>query len=98
MCGMPWDTPMFTPDAQGFVYPNGQVAGGHEFMSYWVERIGGKRVWRFQQSWGLGWGVPDADVQSANARGGTFRMTDDSLANLFGRSGDLCAARLVLKP
>jgi hypothetical protein len=92
MCGMPWDTPMFATDAQGFVYPNGQAAGGHEFLCYWVERIGGTRIWRFQQSWGLGWGVGDPDVQPADARGGTFRMTDDALGNLFSRSGDLCAA------
>jgi len=94
MCGMPWDEPMFRFDAQGFIYPNGAQVGGHEFLSYWVERIGGKRQWRFENSWDYPWGVPDLDVQLASKAGGTFRMTDDALANLFGRNGDICAPQL----
>jgi len=98
MCGMAWDVSMFKTDAQGFVYPNGTQAGGHEFLNYWVERIGGKRVWRFLQSWGLGWGVPDLDVQVRAQAGGTFRMTDDALASLFSRNGDFCAATMLTFP
>jgi hypothetical protein len=61
--GLEWTDAMFTPDAEGFVYPTGAVAGGHAFLWLWIYS---RDVWtgvpnrddvvKCQNSWGESWG------------------------------------------
>lgn len=81
LMGANWHESMFTPDAQGFVHPNGQIAGGHEFVVDWYYES--QKVVLFDNSWSASWNP---------VLKGKFKMTLDDFAALFADQGDLCAA------
>ncbi|QGJ93475.1 cysteine protease [Arthrobacter phage Mufasa8] len=72
--GTSWHQSMFTPDAQGFVHPDGNVVGGHEILC--IGDTGKELV--FLNSWGKGWGLS-----------GKFKLTYEDFAALMADSGDV---------
>jgi hypothetical protein len=74
LVGVNWHEAMFTPDAQGFVHPDGNVAGGHEFVC--IGDTGSHLV--FLNSWGKSWG-----------RNGRFFMTYADFGTLLNEQGDV---------
>lgn len=51
--GAPWYEEMFTPDRDGYVFPTGDVVGGHEFLI----RGYSKGTFLADNSWGANWGL-----------------------------------------
>lgn len=79
--GIPWDQSMFNPDADGYVKPDGDEAGGHELMIS-GHLPGGKGATKdasfvVPNHWGTSW-----------ADGGVCYMTETDLQSLLGRGGD----------
>lgn len=72
--GTSWHESMFTPDADGFVHPDGNVVGGHEILC--IGDTGTALV--FLNSWGKSWG-----------KGGTFLLSYADFAALMADSGDV---------
>lgn len=72
--GTAWHESMFTPDAQGFVHPDGNVAGGHEITC--IGDTGDHLV--FLNSWGKSWG-----------KGGKFYLSYADFAALMADQGDV---------
>jgi hypothetical protein len=54
LAGTAWFTGMFDPDDDGFVWPRGRLAGGHEYELYGFSEP--RDAFRCLNSWGLGWG------------------------------------------
>lgn len=54
MLGITWYESMFSTDAQGYVHPDGKVAGGHEVL---IRGDNAKGTVLVRNSWGRGWGV-----------------------------------------
>jgi hypothetical protein len=52
--GTDWDEPMFYPDADGFIVPNGDVAGGHQTSIY--EYLGDD-IYKGRNHWTSLWGL-----------------------------------------
>lgn len=52
--GTDWHRAMFTPDAGGFIRPEGPVEGGHAYLVSGANRERG--VFRITNSWGTEWG------------------------------------------
>jgi hypothetical protein len=75
--GTEWDESMFDPDKDGFLVPNGNVAGGHAWLVYSVNVPG--RFFRMWQSWGRGWGD-----------NGTAKVSFDAMGQLLDRDGEAC--------
>lgn len=73
--GTRWHEAMFTPDAQGFVHPMGNVVGGHEWCLIGLN-VAHQYV-TAQQSWGPAWGLR-----------GLFRVTFADLGALLVDGGD----------
>lgn len=75
LIGIAWHQSMFTPDANGFIRPDGNDVGGHELIILkdsakgWVEGL---------NSWGGSWGL-----------NGRFRLTYDDFAALLADQGDV---------
>lgn len=74
--GIPWYNNMFNPDADGFLSPTGNLAGGHELCLSEInvddEYVEGPN------SWGKNWGP----------LGGRFRLKWDVLDQLLSNDGD----------
>lgn len=77
--GTDWDRPMFTPDAQGFVVPDGDVQGGHCYVC--VGDLISEGALLFQNSWGAGWGLQ-----------GRFKIRYPDVVVLLARQGEACAS------
>lgn len=77
LTGVAWYQGMFTPDAQGFVHPTGQIVGGHEFAVIGYDVI--KDAVHCLNSWGTGWGL-----------GGYFWIKTSDYASLLAGGGDVC--------
>jgi len=75
MLGISWHEAMFTPDAKGYVHPDGNVAGGHETL---IRADNGKGTVRVRNSWARTWGP----------LGGDYLLTYDDLAALLADAGD----------
>jgi len=73
--GTAWHESMFSPDSDGFVRPDGDVVGGHEYMACGINHY--NKVLTFVNSWGPGWGAR-----------GRFHMTFNSFASLLADDGD----------
>lgn len=73
--GIPWTDDMFTPDADGFIRPTGQVAGGHEVCL--IELDVENQSVTLLNSWGSTWG-----------QDGTAKLTWDDLGALLAQQGD----------
>lgn len=76
--GTDWDRPMFTPDDTGYVYPNGDVQGGHCYLA--VGYLPSENAILFLNSWG-DW-----------ALNGYFKMKISDVVSLFSRKGEACAS------
>lgn len=76
--GTSWYEDMFTPDKSGFVYPHGNVAGGHEYLALGIDYA--KQTLTFLNSWGSGW-----------ADHGRFHMTFGTFRQLLADQGDVTA-------
>lgn len=74
--GIPWYSGMFDPDADGFIYPTGQVEGGHEICVDEINVAG--RYIEFPNSWGTSWG-----------RKGRARIHWDDFGELLADQGDV---------
>lgn len=75
MIGIPWHKGMYTPDANGFVHPDGDVVGGHETLVRCDNPD--KEYVTVRNSWGPGWGLH-----------GHYRLTYADLAALLADQGD----------
>ena len=78
--GTLWTESMFTPNARGFVKPEGEVVGGHAYAAIGANWKA-KRL-DFLQSWGP-WGKRDS---------GRFSMTFADFDVLMGADGEACTA------
>ncbi len=76
---------MFRPDAKGYVWPHGNVAGGHEYLALGISWE--TKTLTFLNSWSDKWG-----------RGGRFYMTFTAFASLLADQGDSTAPTLKGKP
>lgn len=76
ICGTTWTNDMFQPDANGFIRPSGDVAGGHEYLCYAADVD--KEFLTFRNSWGAGWGID-----------GDFRITFADYDELLRDQGDV---------
>jgi hypothetical protein len=75
LVGIPWHNSMFRPDKKGYVHPDGNIVGGHEFVLF-GDNCKGKLT--FLNSWGTDWGVK-----------GRFYMTYDDFGALLADQGDV---------
>lgn len=73
--GTVWKEAMFKPDSNGYIRPEGDVAGGHAYRLLGVNAE--HRYVIGVNSWGRSWGI-----------GGRFRMTWDTLEQLLGEDGE----------
>lgn len=84
--GTDWYLEMFTPDRHGYVYPEGENAGGHSWLIIGVDRYrkapdGAMGAARCVNSWGLNWGER-----------GRFWLTLRALDKLIRADGEACVA------
>jgi hypothetical protein len=93
LVGSEWTERMFDPDADGFVYPDGDVAGGHEYLCVGWDQP--SDVWTFVNSWGADWGVAAKEL-GGFMPGGCFRMRGKDFAELLNRQGDITVPMLAL--
>lgn len=77
--GTDWTINMFTPDENGFVYPTGEIAGGHCYLA--VGHLPAENAILFLNSWGAEWGAA-----------GYFKMKTYDVASLLAHEGEACAA------
>lgn len=75
--GVNWHTDMFDPDADGYIHPTGDVAGGHAIVAIAVHTASKRVV--LQNSWGPYWG-----------RSGRCYITWDELGQLLAHQGECC--------
>lgn len=75
--GINWYEQMFYPDRDGWVVPDGQVAGGHAILAYGLS-VSNRSV-QLHNSWGSGWG-----------RAGRCRIGWDHLERLLQEGGEAC--------
>jgi hypothetical protein len=75
LVGTVWHQSMFTPDAKGFVWPDGNEVGGHEYVLMGDDTKG---KLTFLNSWGKGWG-----------KGGRFHMNYVTFGKLLAAQGDV---------
>lgn len=73
--GTNWYSDMTYPDKRGFVYPTGDVVGGHEYTAVGVNYQ--TKTLHFVNSWGKDWG-----------RNGRFKMRFDDFESLLAADGD----------
>jgi Papain family cysteine protease len=82
--GTPWDQSMFNPDGDGYLRPNGDEAGGHEWLIVGYSPAGFGNVQEpsfvMQNSWGTGWGD-----------NGRAYITSHDYQSLLDRNGDAWA-------
>lgn len=74
--GTAWHESMFYPDADGFVHPDGNEVGGHEYLLFGVDPD--KEVLTFLNSWSRLWGI-----------NGRFYMKFDDYDALLKSQGDV---------
>lgn len=75
-----WYSSMFTPNADGFVFPSGSLEGGHAYIIIGYNSL--SKVYRCMNSWGSSWGQK-----------GRFWIKEDDMHQLiFDEDGEACAA------
>lgn len=99
--GTDWDGPMFTPDSNGYLHPNGNPEGGHEWLIIGYDDgdpddpFDKEPHFVMQNSWGLGWGVTVTEGQgklvTSMQTGGRAKITVREYKQLFDRQGDAAA-------
>lgn len=73
--GLNWYDGMFNTDANGFIRPTGNIAGGHSLLAIGVNIP--KQKFRLHNSWGKGWGI----------KGDAFISFDD-MRRIFAEQGE----------
>lgn len=74
--GTTWTDDMFEPDARGYIYPTGDIAGGHEYLI-----LGAQMRWGYVtilNSWASWWGLK-----------GRARIRFDDFRRLLDEDGDV---------
>lgn len=84
--GTYWFTQMDTPDANGYLWPQGSILGGHAWLIIGASQIrvnpdGTKGAFRMINSWGPDW-----------ASHGRAWLTFESLDRLIAEEGEACTA------
>lgn len=74
--GVPWYEGMFHPDAEGFVHPTGNIAGGHEFAVLGYDLT--KDAVYCLNSWTASWGLQ-----------GYFWIKSSDWGSLLSQGGDV---------
>lgn len=82
--GIPWTQGMFTPDANGFIFPTGPIEGGHGLMTFEYDAI--NDVYSLMNHWSIAWGT-----------GGICYIHGADLGWLLKRQAEACAAIEQLK-
>lgn len=77
--GTDWYDSMFGPDANFFVRPTGNIAGGHAYLIVGVDTL--KRFFTCANSWGTSWG-----------NNGYFNITMSDFQKLLSANGEACSA------
>lgn len=101
--GSDWDGPMFDPDVSGYLRPDGNSEGGHEWLLIGyddggIDYVDTEPYFVMQNSWGLNWGVQVVKLPSENrlttilVPGGRAKITVREFKQLFARDGDAAAA------
>ena len=83
--GSRWDYSMEATDAQGFVHPDGNAAGGHCWLWHGSDDVIADNTGR--QSWGEDWGMR-----------GDFYLADADLQNILANGGELLMAVKLVDP
>lgn len=73
--GTLWLDAMFSPDAKGYIHPEGGLAGGHAYRVTQAHPT--RHAYRIVNSWGRGWG-----------QNGRAWMTRADMASLLERKGE----------
>jgi len=73
--GTNWYESMNHPNADGLVFPMGEIVGGHAYLINGVDKYTG--LMEFVNSWGDAWG-----------KSGTFKMSIADFTSLFSDGGD----------
>lgn len=73
--GVPWYTGMFDTDADGYLHPTGQLAGGHAILVYGIDLKRGR--YKLRNSWGADWGMD-----------GNAYLSRQDMALLLSRQGE----------
>ena len=76
--GTDWHTGQFYPDATGLVRPTGQVEGGHAYLIVGYDTA--TDMFKFQNSWGAGWGQNGYFYMKAGEWGGLFDSNAEAMA------------------
>jgi hypothetical protein len=74
LIGTYWHWSMFFPDGEGFIRPNGETVGGHEYVLMGDDT---KNTLTFLNSWGKSWG-----------KAGRFKMDYATFKALLAADGD----------
>lgn len=77
--GTIWTTGMMSPDSNGWVYPQGNVVGGHAYTACGYSTI--RHAFRCINSWSRSWG-----------QHGKFWLHENELSYLLSNGGEACSA------
>lgn len=77
--GTMWYSGMMQPNANGWIFPQGQVVGGHAYLACGYSSV--RDAFRCINSWGFNWG-----------QRGKFWLHRDELAYLLQQGGEGCSA------
>lgn len=77
--GTMWYSGMMQPDANGWVFPQGNIVGGHAYLACGYSHV--RNAFRCLNSWGNGWGQK-----------GKFWLHKDELSQLLTQGGEGCSA------
>lgn len=89
--GINWYNDMFTPDAKGFIHPNGSLAGGHAICIRGVNATDPNNTYFvLKNSWGSGWGVTVHNDFTVDAKttGGDCLLSKEDLVKLLKENGE----------
>ncbi len=76
--GINWWEGMYSPDANGYIRPEGSIVGGHAILARGVSRL--RKDVTLRNSWGTDYGF----------NGGDCRITWDDLAVVLAQDGEAC--------
>lgn len=75
--GTYWWEGMWEPDANGYIWPTGNIVGGHAILIRGVNVTQG--YYLLHNSWGPGWGI-----------GGTCKVSFEAMRTLRANAGEVC--------
>jgi len=75
--GIKWYSGMYTPDANGFIKPKGNLVGGHAILVHGVNKF--NKFFKLHNSWGKNWG-----------KNGGCRLCFEDMEKLLNDGGEAC--------